>query len=114
MHGMLKGCTVKRAECCTLWYDCLHHHIFVVYVCRDMLKAQEAIAVWPGLGVMACGTLQASSPHILWYIVWGVKDSVHGVNFGKFQHAAIAQLTVGIKLPSPEAGFKDAEGRDLH
>ncbi len=56
----------------------------------------------------------ASRSHILWHIVWGVKDSVHGVDFGKLQHAAIAQLAVGIKLPSPQAGFKDAEGRDLH
>ena len=73
-----------------------------------------SVTVWPGWGVMACGTLPANRSHILWHIVWGVKDSVHGVDFGKLQHAAIAQLAVGIKLPSPQAGFEDAEGRDLH
>ena len=68
----------------------------------------------PSLGVMACGTLQASTSHILWHIVGSVKDSVHGVDLGKLQHAAIAQLAVGIEFSSPQAGFKDAEGRDLH
>ena len=82
--------------------------------CHEEVHGQKWLQWGLPWGVMTAGTLQASSSHILWHILWGVKDSVHGVDFGKFQHAAIAQLAVGIEFSSPQAGFKDAEGRDLH